>query len=305
MKAYGMKQFGDIDHLNEIELETPQPTKGRIIVKTKAIALNPYDLTVIDGSAAEYRPINLPAIPTSDVSGIVVDKDESVTEFEVGDRIVGRANIGGLAEFVSVPHLKAAKISDNISFETAAALPNASISAYDIVLDILKDKNIDQSLVIGATGAVGATTVQLLKQAGSTVSGVLSSKNNEYAQQLGIDQIINYDHDQNDITKKYDVIINFAPVTPSTSSYVEHLKENGIFISTTGLGDINLKNAIDFNDAEFHNNRRALEYLVQQIDQQKLTVRIAEKFDFDLSSVQTAFRRLSEHHEPGKLVIVL
>lgn len=308
MKAIGVSEFGDLSHLKMLDVPTPEPTKGRIIIKTDAFALNPYDIGIIDGSQSKFRPIKLPAIPGSDVAGVVVDKDAPVTEFKIGDRIVGRANIAGYAEYVSVPHLRAVKIPDQVSSEVAAALPNASISAYDIVFGALKDHHFSTALVIGATGAVGSTVSQILDNEGKNVSVVINSAKVDDLAPFSYEKVAFYDAPETiDSLPNFDVIINAAPQTELASIYAKHLNQDGVILSTTGVEqfDVPEKQKIDFSDVDFKLNHAALEYLVKNVGEQKLSITVAKILDFNVQDVKAALDTIRDHHPSGKYVVKL
>lgn len=306
MKAIGVKKFGNISNLTQLEVPQPQPTTGRLIIQTKAFALNPYDLGVIDGSQAKFRPISLPAIPGSDVAGIVIDKDPSITEFNVGDAIVGLASIAGYSEYVSVPYRRATKIPAGLEYTTAAALPNASITAYDIVFGALKDVTFSKALVVGAAGAVGTTLYQILNSLNKKVSIVVSSTDANQFDPNAFEQIAFYDvADSVERLSDYEVIINVAPQNELTNHYLDHLLPSGLLISTTGISNFNPDDSrlIDFNDATYKMNHSALKYLVKNVVNLNITIPIAKILNFNTDEIREVFYALQSHHPRGKYVV--
>lgn len=308
MKAIGVSEYGDIDNLKMLDMPDLEVSKGRIIIKTEAFALNPYDVGIIDGSQAKFRPLTLPAIPGSDVAGVVVDKDPSVTEFKIGERIVGRANLAGYAEYVSVPHLRAVSLPDEVNFSTAAALPNAGVSAYDIVFGALKDHAYNSVLVIGATGAVGSIVTQILTNEKKQVSVVLNSNKKHELPISPNFEVAYYDQPNTiDQLSQFDVIINAAPQTDLAVSYAKHLNSNGILLSTTGTDRFGLlpDQTIDFNDANYKLNHSALEYLVNAVKNGQITIKIAEELNFNVKDVSAALKIIRTHHPAGKYIVKL
>lgn len=306
MKAIGVNQFGNISDLTELDVPKPEPSSGRLIVQTKAFALNPYDLGIIDGTQAKYRPISLPAIPGSDVAGIIVDKDPSITEFNLGDSIVGLANLKGYSEYVSVPYRRATKLPAEISYRTAAGLPNAGITAYDIVFGALKDVSFSKVLIIGASGAVGTNLYQILSSLNKQVSVVINSKYTEQFDTADFNQVVFYDAPKTiEQLGLYDVIINVAPQNELADLYLAHLAPSGLLISTTGIDNFKTdpSRLVDFYNTDYKMNQAALEYLVKKVASQEITVPIAEILNFDVAEIQKAFHALQTQHPRGKYIV--
>ncbi|AEV95393.1 NADP-dependent oxidoreductase [Pediococcus claussenii] len=307
MKAIGIEKFGTLNNLKILEIPEPTPTKGRLIVAVQAFSLNPYDLKIIDGSQLAVRPLSLPLIPGSDVAGIVIDKDSSVTDFNIGDRVVGRSNLGGYAEIASVPHLRAAKIPDNVSFETAASIPNAGVTAFDIVNGALSKAKFNSVLINGVSGAVGIIAAQLLRENGKLVSGVLHSTNKHLQSDLNLSETAFYDIPQSlDKLGKFDLIINTAPDTNKINYLNTHLSLNGTILSTTGISQLSsATELIDFDDTKYKMNRQALESLLSMISNNRLKIPIANQSSFNVLSVINDLKQLEVAHKPGKFIVTI
>lgn len=307
MKTIGIETFGALNNLKLLEVPEPTPTKGRLIIAVQAFSLNPYDLKIIDGSQLAVRPLSLPLIPGSDVAGIIVDKDASVTEFNIGDRIVGRSNLGGYAEFASVPHLRATKIPNNVSFETAAAIPNAGVTAFDIVNGALNETKFSSVLINGVSGAVGTITAQLLHENGKLVSGVLHSTNKDFQSDLDLSETAFYDIPESlDELGKFDLIINTAPDTNKVAYLNDHLNPNGTILSTTGINHFSSDTElIDFDDTQYKMNRQALESLLNMISNNHLKIPIANQSSFSVLSVINDLKQLAVTHKPGKFIVTI
>jgi len=210
MRAYQITKFG-IDELSAGEIETPVPAAGQALVRLHAASLNYRDLMMIEGS---YNPkLRLPLVPFSDGAGEVVEVGEDVTRWKTGDRVCpifmqgwidgeldyrkSRTTLGGdtdgcLREYVTFHEGGLVRIPEHLSFEEAACLPCAAVTAWNALMDSGGLKKGDTVLCQG-TGGVSVFALQFAKAAGAKVL-ITSSSNEklERAKQLGADHLINY-----------------------------------------------------------------------------------------------------------------
>jgi NADPH:quinone reductase-like Zn-dependent oxidoreductase len=210
MRAWRIPSFG-IENLELATLPDPQPGRGEVIVKVHAVSLNFRDLMVVTG---KYNPkMQLPRIPASDGAGEVVAVGEGVTRVRVGDRVAGifmqnwidgppdaakiRGALGGdidgmLAEFVVLREDGVVIIPPHLSFEEAATLPCAAVTAWNAVVHAGRVKPGD-TVVIQGTGGVSIFALQFAKLLGARVLGTSSSDQKlERARTLGLDAGVNY-----------------------------------------------------------------------------------------------------------------
>lgn len=312
MKAFGFNQFGSADVFEELTSENLTPKKGRVIVQTHAFAMNPFDRKMRQGEVKMKQPPFFPIIPGSDISGTVIDKAADVSEFHIGDEVIGRVISGGYAQQVSVPHLKLVLKPHNLSFTEAAGIPNAGITAYDILKGALNLEHVTSILVLGASGAVGAFLVQIARATGLFVAATASSKHAKFVKNLGVDLFIPTEQ----LTKRnflddapVDVLINATPATfDNKLGNNRWLKPDGQLVSLNGFSPTfkavsNQQQLTDFNDAAFHQNRKALVYLTELVKHNQLKVPIARTYPFTLDGVIQGQKLLDAHHTPGKIVI--
>ncbi|NLS21122.1 NADP-dependent oxidoreductase [Rhizobium sp. P40RR-XXII] len=188
MKAVRLKSYGDIDQLVIEEIPMPQPQAGEVLVKIEASAVNHFDLIIRQGYAAQFIPLELPAVLGTDAAGTVVELGTGVTGIAVGDRVIAdfaHNGKGAHAEYGVVPITAIAKLPSNLTFEQGAALPKAGLTGRQSV-DALHVKAGDRVLVSGALGAVGRAAIQYLREIGAKpVAGVRSNRLEEARQVAG------------------------------------------------------------------------------------------------------------------------
>jgi len=214
MKAIVHCEYGSPDVLELKDVETPVPNDNQLLVRVRASAVNPLDLTIAGPLA--LRPISGLRKPKEtrvgvDYSGTVEAVGKNVTNFKPGDEVFG-GKTGSFAEHICVLADRAvvAKPS-NVTFEQAAAVPVAAITA----LQGLRDKGHIQAgqkvLVNGASGGVGTFAVQIAKSFGAEVTGVCSTRNVDLVRSIGADHVIDYTkEDFTNGTERYDLIFDLV-----------------------------------------------------------------------------------------------
>jgi NADPH2:quinone reductase len=191
MKAIVCSKFGTPDTLKYQEIETPNPKEGEILITVKACSVNFPDTLIIQGKY-QFKP-EFPFSPGSDVAGIIEKVGENVKHFKVGDAVVGFIPFGGFAEKAIV------KATDCFPKPRGMSMVNASafLLAYGTSYHALKDRASLQKgetiLILGASGGVGLTALELSKLMGAKVIAAASSKEKlELCKQFGADEVINY-----------------------------------------------------------------------------------------------------------------
>jgi NADPH:quinone reductase-like Zn-dependent oxidoreductase len=196
MKAAIINEFGDADVLQITEVEKPEINEEQVLIKVKAIGINPVDTKVRAGTSGISKQITLPVILGWDVSGTIVNVGKKVTQFKTGNDVfgcVGFPRLGNAyAEFtLADPKLLAIK-PHNISFEEAAAIPIAGLTAYQAINEELKVSSGEKILIQAAAGGVGHLAVQFAKMNGAYVIGTASAENEKFLKSLDVDQFIDY-----------------------------------------------------------------------------------------------------------------
>jgi NADPH:quinone reductase-like Zn-dependent oxidoreductase len=189
MKAITYSTYGGPEVLTLSEVEDPKVGPGEILVSVRAAGVNPVDWKVMSGGLDPLITTAFPVIPGWDVAGVVEAVGLDTPEFSVGDEVMAYARkdwiqAGSFAEKMTVPVRAAARKPASLSFEQAAALPLAGLTAYQS-LHRLGLKSGQTVLVHGANGGVGSFAVQIAAAAGARVIGTASPRNHERIRDLG------------------------------------------------------------------------------------------------------------------------
>ena len=195
MKAYLLYEAGGTDKLVLSETQRPALKSGEVLIRIKAIGINPAD-AIYRNSAAFITQIfgqGRPVILGWDIAGVIVEKAENTQGFELGDAVFALLhNAGGYAEFVAVNIGLLAHKPENITFEEAAASPMAGLTAWQPLVHGMNIKKGDKILIHGAAGGVGHYAVQIAKYLGAEVIATSSGKNHNFVISLGADKHIDY-----------------------------------------------------------------------------------------------------------------
>jgi NADPH:quinone reductase-like Zn-dependent oxidoreductase len=216
MQAVVHRCYGPPDVLEIANIARPVPADGEVLVKVRAAGINPYEWHYMRGTPYLMRLEAGIGTPKSDrlgvdFSGVVEAVGPGVTRFVPGDAVFGGKG-GALAEYIVVRADRTiAKKPDHVSFEQAAGVQIAALTALQAVRDRGAVGAGDKVLVNGASGGVGTFAVQIAKAYGAEVTGVCSARNAELVRSLGADRVIDYnaqDYTAEDV--KYDVIIDMV-----------------------------------------------------------------------------------------------
>ncbi len=213
MKAIVYDEYGPPDVLRCEEVEQAIPADGEVSLRVRAASLNPYDWHFMRGEPYGIRLMTGLGKPKNkrlgaDVAGIVVAVGRSVTQCKPGDAVYGVCQ-GAFGEFVCTAESKLVKKPEGVSFEQAASLPIAALTALQALRDKAKIQPQQAVLVNGASGGVGTFAVQIAKALGAKVTGVTSTRNQELVRSLGADDVIDYT--KQDFTKlnhRFDLILD-------------------------------------------------------------------------------------------------
>jgi len=320
MKAVVYTEYGPPDVLKIDEVEKPTPQDKQVLIKVHAASINAGDYRVRTGQPLVLRPMMggllKPKNPRvgSDVAGRVEAVGESVNQFRPGDEVFGCAK-GAFAEYVLAREAYLALKPANSSFEQAAAVPVAALTALQGIRYAGGIRPGQKVLIQGASGGVGTFAVQLAKSFGAEVTAVCSTRNLDMARSFGADHVIDYT--QEDFTRNqqcYDLILAVNGYH-SLSAYKRTLNPQGIYVCAGGtlpqifqamlLGSLMSRNG----DKKMGSmgiakvNREDLVYLGELLEAGKITPVIDRSYP--LSEIIEAFRYVEEVHAQGKIVITV
>ncbi|WP_414619645.1 NAD(P)-dependent alcohol dehydrogenase [Calothrix sp. CCY 0018] len=310
MKAVVIYEYGSADVLKYEEVEAPIIKPDELLVKVHAAGVNPADWKIRKGMLKVITGNKFPIILGFDLAGVVLQVGSQVTGFQVGDEIYGSLGVpgGAYAEIAAVPQKVAAAKSKNISFEEAAALPVAALTALQSLRDKGNLKPSQSVLINGASGGVGIFAVQIAKALGAEVTGVCSSKNLDFVKSLGADLTIDYTtHDFTKNQVQYDIVFD-AVGKQTFDNCKKVLKSNGIYITTLpnlqNIVAIALTTIFGSQKAKFilaQPNTADLLYLNELIDAGKL--RVVIDCTYLLKELAAAHIYSESERAKGKIVI--
>jgi NADPH:quinone reductase-like Zn-dependent oxidoreductase len=218
MKAIAYEKFGSADVLELSEVRKPDVERDEVLVRVRAASPNPWDwhfmrglpyIARVVGGVGVRRPTK--SVLGTDIAGKIEAVGSDVTRFRPGDEVFGFVGGGGFAEYVSAPEGLLALTPVNLSFEQAATVPLAAVTALQGLRDAGEIRPGQKVLIVGASGGVGTFAVQIAKWFGADVTGVSSTRNLELVRSIGADSVIDYTRE--DFTRggqKYDLIFQLA-----------------------------------------------------------------------------------------------
>ena len=322
MKAAVYYKYGSPDVIRVMEVDKPTMKCSEVLIQVKAASVNAYDWHLLRAKpfftralSGLFKPKN--KILGADIAGIITAIGNDVTKFKVGDEVYGCLEscgkgglaAGGFAEYVCAKESVTAHKPQILSFEEAAALPMAAVTAMQGVRNA-QVKQGGRVLINGASGGVGAFAVQIAKAFGAKVTGVCSTESIEFVRSLGTDVVIDYKKE--DVVtddKQYDAVIDVA-ANLSVKEYRHALKKNGtcVVIGFSTLGHTLSYSFAGKRDGKtiklsITNNKNGddLSEINKLIETGKLRVVIDRIYSLDETA--EALRHTEMGHPKGKVVI--
>jgi NADPH:quinone reductase-like Zn-dependent oxidoreductase len=236
MKAFYLISYGGSEGAVYGELHDPVMGSDQLLIQVKAVSINPLDFKIKRGDLKIIVGSKFPKILGSDFAGIVKEVGREIKNFKAGDRVYGALPIffgkpGALSELINIQSKYARLIPEGMSFDEAASLPVASLTALNGLrkCGITNGKHL---LINGATGGVGHFAIQIAKAKGAVVTATCSSGNAELGKKLGADEITGYKKDDlTKIEKKFDAILD-AYGKMKYEDVCRLLKRKGTYAST-------------------------------------------------------------------------
>jgi NADPH:quinone reductase-like Zn-dependent oxidoreductase len=231
MKAIRIHQFGDANTLKLEDAPNISIGDDQLLVRVRAAGVNPIDWKIRQGYMKDVMPTQFPLTIGQDFAGEVVDKGKSITQFTKGDRVFGFAE-GSYAEYAAAQASRVAKIPGGIDFATAAALPTAGLTAWQIIRDFVGAKPGMTILIHGAAGGVGSFASQIAKNSGARVIGTATGSDIEYLKSIGVDEVIDYKRERfEDKVRNVDAVVDLVGGDTNARSYGV-VKRGGVLVST-------------------------------------------------------------------------
>jgi NADPH:quinone reductase-like Zn-dependent oxidoreductase len=322
MKAIVTTKYGPPDVLELTELKKPSPLDNQVLVKIHAASVNYGNLVLLKGEPflarfafGLFKPKY--KVPGGDIAGVVEAVGKNVTQFQPGDEVFGDLSAcgwGGFAEYVAVPENALALKPSNLSFEEAAAVPMAGVTALQSLRDKGKIQAGQKVLINGASGGVGTFAVQIAKSFGAEVTGVCSTRNLDILKSLGADYCLDYTKEKFLHPKtSYDLILGVNGHQP-ISAYKRALRPNGIFVHVGG-SEAQMFQAMVQGPWVSITGKQKMGTFLQRANQKDLVfmkelleagkVKPVIDRSYKLSELPEAFKYFSEGHAQGKVVITV
>lgn len=305
MKAVTYSEFGGAEVLHVVDRPEPHVGPDTVLVKVVAAGLNPVDYKIREGYLEGLLDTTLPAVPGWDVAGVVVKPGLDTPELAVGDEVLAyvrkdTVSDGTLAEYVAVPVRTAAKKPAGLSFEEAAALPLAGLTALQTTrrAGVTEGQTV---LVHAAAGGVGSIAVQLAVHAGARVVGTASPRNHDFLRELGAEPVAYGDGlvaaAREVAPDGFDVILDYVG-GQAIDTAAELLRPGGTVVSIT---DARARDELGGHYVWVRPDPEGLAELADLVARGTVRVEVAETFDLDHAA--DAYRALETGHTRGKIVV--
>jgi len=241
MKAFVYTEYGPPGVLESKEVEQPTPKENEVLVNVHAASINSWDWDLLRGRPIEVRLWGLLKpkynIPGADIAGRVASVGRNVKQFQPGDEVFGDlcgCGWGGFAEYVCADENALAPKPASLTFENAAAVPQAGLMALQGLRDKGQIQSGQQVLINGAGGGVGTFAVQIAKSVGAEVTGVDSTSKLDMVRSIGADHVIDYTREDFTLNpQRYDLILDVAAYR-SVFDYKRVLSPNGTYVVVGG-----------------------------------------------------------------------
>jgi NADPH:quinone reductase-like Zn-dependent oxidoreductase len=329
MKAFVLRSYGSPDHLDLTVVDTPVPAADEVLVRVRATSVNPYDWHHLRGEPRIGRlmpgTLGLRApklrILGSDIAGQVEAAGRDVTGFGPGDDVFALLERGGgFAEYVSVPERLLARKPGNLSYEQAAAVPMAAVTALLGLRDVARTEPGQQVLVNGASGGVGTFAVQIARALGARADAVCGSPNADLVRSIGADDAIDYA--RQDFTRRgrrYDVLLDVAGSRPVSACRRvlaprgtlvliggpagRWLQPAGHVFASLAMAPLVPQRIAMADTVSCTAKKQVLMTLTTLIEDGKVTPVISRTYPF--GDIREAVRYQEQGHVPGKVVVTI
>ncbi|KFI13150.1 NADP-dependent oxidoreductase [Vibrio coralliilyticus] len=308
MKAAFIKQYGDVTQLNVGQLDKPEPSANQVLIKIVASGVNPVDFHIRNGMMADSGTHSLPLVLGWDCSGVIEQIGDDVSGFKLGDKVLSFTPIseqGTNAEYIAVNAEVVVAKPERMSFIDAAALPLASVTAWQGLHTHGLIKQGQTVLIHNASGGVGSLAVQIAKAAGAYVVATASQAKLDYIKTLGADEV----HDESLIDWHSTMRFDLAFVAKA-GAYLLHrtvscVKSGGRIVSTfdeLSEGEVGIY-GISFTRMWVENNADDLSNVLSLFNENQLTIPIDTVYP--LEDIQLAHKRSEQYKAVGKIVLTV
>jgi NADPH:quinone reductase-like Zn-dependent oxidoreductase len=311
MNSAQIKKYGGSEVV-EINRSAPEPivSAGKVLVIVKAAGVNPADWKISEGYMQQMIQLQFPSTLGMDFSGVVKQIGEGVSSIRQGDEVYGQAAVftgrsGAFAEMALANGDSIAHKPKSLSHVEAAALPLVGVSAWQALVENIGLSKDQKILIHGGAGGIGSIAIQLAKHLGGYVATTVDTKDRQFVQELGANQMIDYKAQNfEDILHDYDAVFD----TVGSETYrrsLKVLKKGGIIVSMLEQPNSELMNQYGikaiFQFTQMNGER--LTKLAQWVDQNNIRVNVEKTFSLDEAGKALDYQK--DVHPRGKIVLVV
>jgi NADPH:quinone reductase-like Zn-dependent oxidoreductase len=312
MRAVVVERFGGPEVLQVAERDDPEPLPTEILVRVHAAGVNPVDFKTRQGKGMAAVLGDPPFVLGWDVAGVVEAVGRGVTRFEVGDEVFGMPwfprEAGAYAELVTAPSRQFARAPATADHVHAGALPLASLTAWQALVDTAGVKEGDRVLIHAAAGGVGHLASQIAKARGAYVFGTATAEKHDFLIEHGVDVPIDYKSEKfEEVATGVDVVVDLVGSKDYGLRSLDALREGGLLIQVPSGSDPSVAEAARERGMRLTNilvepDGHALGRIAELVDERKLRVEVQDTFP--LHEAASAHEAAESGRTRGKLVLV-
>lgn len=311
MKAVQIKKYGGSEVV-ETNQSAPEPivSAGKVLVIVKAAGVNPVDWKIREGNMQQMIQLQFPSTLGMDFSGVIKQVGEGISAFKQGDEVYGQAAVitGGSGAFAEMALANGETIAHkpkSLSHAEAAGLPVVGVSAWQALVENIGLSKDQKILIHGGAGGIGSIAIQLAKHLGGYVATTVDTKDRQFVQELGANQMIDYKAQNfEDILHDYDAVFDTIGGETYRRSF-KVLKKGGMIVSMLEQPNSELMNHYGVKAIfEFTQvNRERLTKLAQWVDQNNINIHVDKTFSLDEAGKALDYQK--DIHPRGKIVLVV
>lgn len=308
MIAAQISKYGDPSVVTINEIEKPVPRAGQVLVEVHAASLNPFDTTVRSGGVQDSMPLDLPVTLGGDISGVVVELGDDVSDVSIGDKVWGQAavvagNSGAFAEFATTKRDQLALAPNNLDFVQAASLPLVGVSALQALTTHIQLEQGQKIFIHGGAGGIGTIAIQIAKNIGAYIATTATGEHIAEVKQLGADEVIDYKtQDFAAILHDYDAVFDTVGGDDFSKS-LGILKPGGIAVSMIAQADKATAQNLGVTalTQSTHVTTEMLDKLRELVENDTVMPQVGKVFN--LNDIQAAFTARETGSVGGKVVL--
>ncbi|MCB0404748.1 MAG: NADP-dependent oxidoreductase [Bdellovibrionales bacterium] len=330
MKSVQLLGYGGNEALRVNQVPVPEPGAGQLLVKVMAAGVNPVDYKIRDGKLKPILPLRFPQTLGGELAGVVEKLGPGVSGFNVGESIFARVDkqqMGAFAEYAVVDAAHAARMPSNLSFEEAAGIPLAGLTAWQCLFEVLKLQPKQKILIHAGGGGVGGLAIQFAKNAGAYVATTASPAAKAVVEAYGADEIINYREEKFEtvlsdydhvldtvgddtllrsfgVIKKGHTVVSVAGVPePQTAKDIDKglLIKSIFWAISSKIRKAAKKAGVHYRYLFMHPDGKQLSEIAKLIEEGKVKAKVDRVFD--LEKATEAFSYLETGHAKGKVIL--